>query len=85
MSWVSFLFGLWMCVRNMEKRFNDQNTLIMLLIFSVVLAVPGPFLFGVIRMLKNLLFGLICGAEHRKKQAEKRKWRRERLGIRRRR
>ena len=76
------MFGLWMCVRNMEKRFNDQNTLIMLLIFSVVLAVPVPFLFGVIRMLKNLLFGLICGAEHLKKQNEKRKWRRERLGIR---
>jgi len=79
------VIGLWMYKRNFVKKFKNQSKLIMYLIVAVVGLVPLPFLFGIIRMLKNTVLGFVCGNDWADKRNKRRSWRKERHGIRRRR
>eukprot|EP00520_Triparma_pacifica_P013230 CAMPEP_0118642378 /NCGR_PEP_ID=MMETSP0785-20121206/5803_1 /TAXON_ID=91992 /ORGANISM="Bolidomonas pacifica, Strain CCMP 1866" /LENGTH=202 /DNA_ID=CAMNT_0006533925 /DNA_START=685 /DNA_END=1293 /DNA_ORIENTATION=- len=69
----------------MERRFQKQNNLIIMMILAILGMLPLPLVFGVIRMVKNLFVGLVCGKEKLTKDNSRREWRKERLGIRRRR
>ena len=71
--------------RNQTQRFENQSDLIMFLIFGIVGGVPIPLIFGLIRMTKNRLLGLFCGAEWRKAKRLKRQARNNGKGVRRRR
>ncbi|GMH81945.1 hypothetical protein TL16_g09097 [Triparma laevis f. inornata] len=84
-SFGSLAIGLWMYKRNFVEKFEDQSVLILYLILGVVGGVPIPFIFGIIRIIKNNILGCFCGREWRREKKEQRRARHNGQGVRRRR